>query len=78
MRNVAGNGKDAKWKRKNEAHQKTTNEKSLADNKKWFADNLESARKKLREDLGVMTGANVSPIGADSVYGKLIRTRYQT
>ena len=39
---------------KNEAYQKQQT-KILADNKKWFADNLESARKKLREDLGVMT-----------------------
>ena len=45
---------DAKWRKKREAHQKQQ-AKIIADNKKWFADNLESARKELREDLGVMT-----------------------
>ena len=47
---------DAKWRRKREAHKKKQ-AKILADNKKWFADNLENARKALRENPGVMTSA---------------------
>ena len=55
----------AKWRRKREAHQKKQ-AKTLADNKKWFAENLESARKELRENPGVMTMA---------MYNLLQRTR---
>ena len=45
---------EAKLKRQDEAHRKKE-EKILADNKKWFGDNLESARKELRENPRVMT-----------------------
>ena len=46
---------NARWRRKREAQQRQQ-AKILADNKKWFADNLEGARKELRENPGVMTG----------------------
>ena len=55
----------AKLRRKREAHQKKQ-AKTLADNKKWFAENLESARKELRENPGVVTMA---------MYDLLQRTR---
>ena len=45
---------DAKWKRQDKAYRKRQ-DKIHADNKKWFFDNLESARIKLREDPGTMT-----------------------
>ena len=44
----------AKLKKQGEAHRKQQ-AKILADNKEWFEDNLQSARKKLRENPGVMT-----------------------
>ena len=45
---------DAKWEREDKAYRKRQ-DKIHADNKKWFFDNLESARIKLREDPGTMT-----------------------
>ena len=45
---------DAKWRRQDEAHRRQQ-AKIHADNKKWFFDNLESARIKLREDPGTLT-----------------------